>query len=1020
MFNSEETGEDTSNVTPVAEETVSLSKSHRDLGSADTLEVSPATEEDETTQDELATSQDPPEDAKEDPAPLGVSQEVFEVHSVKPADQGRMLRTTTIVSTTAERSYTQERADEETEEEDPFAICDAAELGGDVVEEMGKRREDEELANEEQAEKKGAAPQEISAEHADPAELEEGHASDHLSEETEEPPVVQMRGHRGRRKVHPKPKEVEREAAPEVVSEKDDVDQPTVSAPDGLELTNDCELPSLQHVSVILVDPKTNSNSLSVVVPGGTSEAPCCASETGEVELIAPETMDQEPEPASTEELGELEEATGIGNHQGQEHEDIAAGRTCEEDHEEEMVPDEAGEEKEPVKDDGATAEEEATEEASTQPDVNEEMRLEGEAPTNLHPSTEATEEADVSPEGDGGPLSSPEHQENAGDSTHPDTVMASNPKEASGASEEKQRSEDVALQESDLQRVTVVLMDLRSSSQSQVAEEQPPAGMEEDEQPEAAPDAFGDASDVSEEAVAPTPLSGDDGEAEGGSGVEEVPVVESRVLRSGRKMGYTRTLRKGRRSAAATPLGKPRAHANGESDETIPTLEEQREEPKPDLEDITQKDPRNEGENKEEVGVAQEEETLQPQTEEPRQDEPTVIGRVLRKAKRSAPATPIRRSKRSRLQPKSEEGSSAEDRDTGGTTTDDGEIPEIKNGDQSVDPREEKSEDMDVVSAEATREVDPEPRPNGAGETSPRESASVLQTMVVADDEEEEAPAPGTKSPPLEEDEEQAVVETSSGPDKPGTTEGEVEELAEEGTEKVVDGESAEPEDVHEEPPAEAPEAGAQVDGTEEQSTESPTAAPEEEAPDVTSRSRRSKTRTSQTTPAPTSSLEKLEEETQQHVEDGGDEETQKEPEGSGDAVQPSSTEEDTDEDLPHRKDEGPDVEGEEQAEDHADFVGGPSGFTVELESDDEDEKESDSEEEEDVSGDEPIVMGKKVLRGRTVPALIISPKTRRSKGLLSDDDKSPGSARKDKLKRKRSEVTPARKFKRRSRVQL
>ncbi|XP_071337866.1 microtubule-associated protein futsch-like isoform X2 [Trachinotus anak] len=75
-----------------------------------------------------------------------------------------------------------------------------------------------------------------------------------------------------------------------------------------------------------------------------------------------------------------------------------------------------------------------------------------------------------------------------------------------------------------------------------------------------------------------------------------------------------------------------------------------------------------------------------------------------------------------------------------------------------------------------------------------------------------------------------------------------------------------------------------------------------------------------------------------------------------------------------------------------------------------------------------EPIVIDKRVLRGRSVPSLIITPhskprrhsaKVRKSEESLSDEEKSPQSAQKRSVhKRKSTEVPPTRKAKRHSRV--
>lgn len=841
-----------------------------------------------------------------------------------------------------------------------------------------------------------------------------------------------------------------------------DLHQPTVSVPEEHDQTKDGETPTPPHASVILVDLKTKSSHLNE-----TSDVQRFASETEEVQPIAAERMDQKPEPASSEEgTEEPKEESSHRNHeeedaplietihlrsgrkigkagrQEQERDDTAAVRTCDQEHEAELVPAETKEETQALSKDGVTGEdpadqEESAEEASTLPEMNKEMRLEeDEAAVHLQPLTgvsenktsgedeaEAENQTNVPPEVDDGPVTLAVDQQNTADLTCPAIVQPSNPEDTFGASEEKQHEEEMDPQGSDLQRVEVVLVDLRNSGRSQeqtvvsdscVDEEQPAAEMEEqnvkealtkDEEHEAAADGPGEASDDPEEAV--TTQSVEDDEAQGVSADGEVPIVDRRILRSGRKTGYARTP-KGR-SAAATPQRKPkRAHANRES------AEQGVEEPKPDLEDVTPEELSKEGEVKEKddgVGAAEKEEILQPHSEEDEEtsrDEPNI---VARKTKRSAPATSRRKSKRSRIQCESEEEPSAEDRDEEENKSDDGEIAEIENGGESVDQEkdEPKAEDkeMDVLSEEALREAASETRPSEQ-ENSLREASSVPSTGMLgdADEEEEEEEAALVATPDrgshgngvkattgtqplkhqMEENEKETLLETGSGPGQPDTEETDVmkakeqgnevpereeEKLAEEeettSVEKVIkidgagDSESAEvraaeSENFNDEPPAEIQ----VLDPGTDADVESPTAAPEED---------------------------------HQAEDDAGWSEVP----GRG-GHQPSGW---------SRAKEAMLNDTDENVE--SDLVTMETGKdkVMNLEPNtDEDEDASTSEEEEDPSDDdgELTVIGKKVLRGRTVPA-IITPQRKAS----------PQPSQK---KRKRPDNTPARQSKRRSRV--
>lgn len=1040
MFYSEETVEDTSNTTPIVEEALSVKESHRNLGSRDSVEVSPSNGEprDKITQEEHISTHNSPaevenvtsenEDVKEDSAAVVVYEEVFEVHTeVETLKQGdkQVLRQTTIFSTKTVESI-QQKSDKETNENTLQTIGIVGELAvtdpdpeerqvlSDDILVMEKQLKDEELQNEELTGNKhefgvkDAILQEISS---------ENHMSD---DETEEPPVVQRRGrqrvnplstkHRqhkeegehtheaepiagqslGRKEADEKAmyKQMEdqhqeetdqsmdrtpetsaqellvvedgrtpgaqesqedaitstqvrieinkddiKEMPPEMDSEKqeltddgnketgaicgDNLDQPTASVPDEIQLTKDCEMPRLQQARVILVDLKTGSDYVSLIAAEETIEVQCLASEREEVELTADEKMDEDPEtalqPSTEEENDDLEVNGNKGKedssnenheeeepfietiflrsgrkitkvcHQEHQHDAIAAVSTGDKDHEKEIITNDS------VTGEDSVVEKQFAEEASTQPKVNEEIRLEeDEAPVHLQPSIQVSmvkicaevevdenktddgeiagiengdksvdqgkekpkaevkvmddpteqamamagsetcpneqaepskevseinisakveaqteKETPVRADVDESPVTLSEDQENTDDSTSPDTVQASNLEEPIRASKEKPHSEEMDLQESDLHRVTVVVVELRNSNQllddnivtdSSVAEEQPAVEVEEalreDGQTEAAPDVPVKASSVSEEAITTqNKQSEEEDEAEGVSG--------RRVLRSVRKTGNIRTQRKGR-SAAATPQGKSkRAQTKEESEEqetdkTIPTLEELTEEPKIDLEDVPQKEPSKEQDVQEEnagVGVAQEEEEEMQlhceEADESSQDEPTSIGTALRKAKRTAPATSTHKSKRSCMQHESEEETLTADREVEDTKTDDGEIAEIENGDKSVHQGEEKLKDMGVVSAEATTGTNSETHSNGEGENYLSETASAPVTVVEGDTDENEAPVVATHvcgnngntinasagtillNCQIEENEEERR-ETHSGPDEP------------------------------------------------------------------------------------------------------------------------------------------------------------------------------------------------------------------------------------------------------------
>lgn len=902
--------------------------------------------------------------------------------------------------------------------------------------------EDEEL-NEEFG-VKGTVLEEISAEPAEPGgqtspqgpELEEEHVS-----ETQEPPVLQRRSHRDRRKVHPRPRstkerqhedegtqgheaeleagrpsggkeedkqveenqenrrageetsttelladveddgaekseedvltsaevrtdqrteettpgtdpEEEEPAEGRAVTTAADLHQPTASVPEEHHHTKDEEMPTLEHASVVSVDLRRNRE---------TSD-----DEREELEPRAAERTDQQAEPASSEEgteeqkdAKELHESEGkeeSSHHNHEEEEEAPLVQTVYlrsgpkvvkgglQEHEAEVVPAETKEEKQAGTNDGATGEEPAgeeqpAEEASAQPEINEEKRLEeDEAAVHLQEVSErkssGEDQAEAEEQTPEVPPEAAEDQEYTADCTSPGTAEASDPGDTFGASEEKQHEEEMDPQGLHLQRVTVVLVDLRNS---RAAEEEPAAAEMEEQNTEEGKepsDGPGKASDVPEEAVTTqTPQSGDDGE--GLSADEEVPVVDRRVLRSGRKTGF---FQRGR-SAAATPQPKSgRAHTNCEPEE------QGAEEPKLHLEGVPQEDVGKEGEVGEEddgAGAAEKEEDV-----EASGDDPSMTARAPRKTKRSAPATSRRESKRPRMQSKSEEEASAEDTDLEEHTGDGG---ERENGDVDQEGGEEEPEagdkETDVLSEEAL--AGSETRPNEQEENSLRETSAVATTEALGDADEEEAAPPdlgshgnGVNATPGTEAQTEEKEPTSSGPGRADLEELAVmkaEEEANGGPEREEEEETTSLEkgmktggvgDITDETPAGKPglETGA---GMEEETTEtdaeSPTATPEED-----------------------------------HRAEGG-------------AHEAPGFSRATEVELSHQNMESELVAME---------TGKDTFATVEPNTD-EDEKASSSEleveEEVEVDG-ETIEISRKVLRGRTVPALIITPKRKRN----------------------------------------
>lgn len=215
-----------------------------------------------------------------------------------------------------------------------------------------------------------------------------------------------------------------------------------------------------------------------------------------------------------------------------------------------------------------------------------------------------------------------------------------------------------------------------------------------------------------------------------------------------------------------------------------------------------------------------------------------------------------------------------------------------------------------------------------------------------------------------------------------------------------------------------------------------------EEEAPTVTSRLRRSKTKSSQATPSRRSSKRNnqgvVETQQQQVEDDPEDEKTQEDLPGELRAEEQAGTDETS---LVGLEAEN----STEEAEEIADLIDDKASASEELQELSSSEQENtlslglstddvqvestglnqdDKEDEQNMSEEEvePIVIGKKILRGRTVPSVTITPqsKSRRhnTKVRKSDECLSEERSPQDLCKRRGTEVTPARKFKRHSRV--
>ncbi|XP_037634085.1 titin-like isoform X2 [Sebastes umbrosus] len=475
------------------------------------------------------------------------------------------------------------------------------------------------------------------------------------------------------------------------------------------------------------------------------------------------------------------------------------------------------------------------------------------------------------------------------------------------------------------------------------------------------------------------TLLTAKDDQAKGASEEEEAPVVE-RVLRSGGK-----TTRATRRSK---------------------TTKQQ---------DVEQ----------------EEEATGEKSTEE---DEPAVEARVLRKGRKTAAATPRRKSKRARTQCPTEEDEEEEEEEE---TTPPEEIQveetkavleeagekeksrdekvEVKDGDEAAAQEEENTEpevEMEKVEAVA-EEIKKEEKEAGQGSLEEKgeeveEEGKIMEMEKDKDEKEVEegesavGDAEQTKDASTDEaavlEEEDNSVEAVVGvdTDKAETSAAEVEEInsaAEVGSDTAIADEEARVEDA--------------------------SVVAEEEAPPVTTRALKGKIKTSCATPSQGSRRQKDQGvvEAQEQEEETSEEE--EEVHLFIDDSPRRSVRKRTRVDYRETDEEGEQVETQaamdEEGENRVESDVDKDSKEAECSSDTDDEvdegdEQSMSEEE------EPIVIGKRVLRGRSIPSVIITPKSkaRGRSAKLSNEEESPRSAQ----KRKNTEVTPARKSKRLSRV--
>ncbi|KAF1388750.1 hypothetical protein PFLUV_G00065880 [Perca fluviatilis] len=389
---------------------------------------------------------------------------------------------------------------------------------------------------------------------------------------------------------------------------------------------------------------------------------------------------------------------------------------------------------------------------------------------------------------------------------------------------------------------------------------------------------------------------------------------------------------------------------------------------------------------------------------------EPAVETRVLRKGKRSAAATPRGKSKRVRTQPQTKEEEEA-------APAEETQAEEAK-ADEKEDNSDEKTEERDGDEAAAEQEDEEagqEPLEE-KGEEAEEEGKSMEMDKDKEVREEESAVGDAEQMKevlPEEEDKSAEAVEESSPAEVEETTSAEEEETT------VTEG---------------SPEVGGDsgVAGEEDLSV-----AAEEEAPAVTTRALRSKTKTSAATPSRRSRRGAVQ--TQQQEEEDPEEEEVHQSTGDSprrsvrkkprvdyrendDEGERGETEATADQQEEDEEEDREDEKAKRSAEQPAEKL---DNLSLVLDTDEEGEtaglSPEDQEEEQNMSEEEaePVVIGKRVLRGRSVPSVIITPQaksTRRSARVQKaeeEEEKSPRSAQK-----RRAEGTPARRSQRYSRV--
>ncbi|XP_068559336.1 microtubule-associated protein futsch-like isoform X2 [Cebidichthys violaceus] len=453
----------------------------------------------------------------------------------------------------------------------------------------------------------------------------------------------------------------------------------------------------------------------------------------------------------------------------------------------------------------------------------------------------------------------------------------------------------------------------------------------------------------------------------------EDEPAVEIRVPRKGRKPADATPRRKSKRARTQC-----QTEEEGE-EETTPPEQTQVEEAKAVLEETDEKEeekdddedaPPDEGNTEPELCIvaeavsgeslteqeAVEETCADGQAEEtPNTDEgkvsdeeeaPIVETGVLRsgdktvrattrKGRRSAAASPRRKSKRARTQCQQEEAGEEEATPAEGIE-----------GEEEEDGQESSEEKDKDVEEEEARNADGEELTVGDAEQTKDASTEEAGVLEEEDNRVEAVDGIGidTVLPSSAEEEETAVVEHPTA-----------------AAEVVSDAAIAEGEAL----------------------VEDVSAVAEDEAPAVTTRAFRGKQKASPATPSPRSRRQK-DDSPRRSVRKRQKVDYRENNEGEQDEAE-GNTDEEKKVTVASDKDQGNEAAGSSQ----------------------EDEEYSEEEE-------EPIVIGKRVLRGRSIPSLIITPqsKSRRRSAKVSNEEKSPRSAQ----KRKSTEVT--RKSKRLSRV--